>query len=437
MRIAWASPVSASSAIARVSADVVTRLVDRGHRVCVIATEWEEAGAAARPMGAEVVTWREAQRPGFDAGFDVLFVNIGDNYAFHAGVFDLMGRWPTVGVFHDFYLHNLFNGWVWDGGRQDEAAQAARHARVVVQTYGETALPLANAARRGEAALSDLATALPMTEWLAASCDGALAHAAYYLGRLRAGCPGPVRQAAMPVSGRGVPPLRPRAPHRLILLTVGVMNPNKCADRVIDALGSSDLGAAVAYHLVGPISTEETSRLRACAEAAGYDGLSVHGAVSDEALQAHLADSDVICCLRDPVLEGSSGSAIEALLAGRPVIVADAGFYRELPDACVCKVEADIPNADLVAVLGRLARDETLRIDLGAAARDWATQHFDLEAYAVAIETLAQETLETRPVLHMARQIGGELHRLGLSPTDPAVERIGTVLADLFPEPST
>ena len=434
MRIAWATPVAQRSAIARVSVDVVAALEARGHQVCVIGTEWEETVDDRRPMSGSFLSWRDLERSGFAGEFDVLFANIGDNYAFHAGIFSLLGRWPTVGVFHDYYLHNLFNGWVWDGGRHDEAAQVSRHDEIIVETYGAEVLPLALAARRGEAPLADLAVALPMTEWLAAACDGALAHAAFYVERLRAGCPGPVRQAAMPVTGRGVPALGPRGGHRIVLLTVGVMNANKCADRVIDALGASEFGAKIDYHLVGSITSAEATRLADRAAIAGYRGLKVHGAVSDETLQDHLTGADMIACLRCPVLEGSSGSAIEALLAGRPLLVADAGFYAELPDAVVLKVAADIPKSELVAQVNRLAADEPLRRRLGAAGRDWATHRFDLGVYASAVETLAEETMTVRPKLTMARHIGRELLQLGLSPADPAVDRIGALLTALFPE---
>ena len=46
-----------------------------------------------------------------------------------------------------------------------------------------------------------MAQRLPMIEWMGARCEGALAHSAFYLDRLRASCPGPVQTAAMPVTG--------------------------------------------------------------------------------------------------------------------------------------------------------------------------------------------------------------------------------------------
>jgi glycosyltransferase involved in cell wall biosynthesis len=433
VRIAWATPINHRSAIGRVSADVVDRLVARGHEVCVLATEWEADGTPPHPVGACVIPWREVDPDTLARDHDVLVANVGDHFLFHGGMFALFGRLPTVGVFHDFYLYDLFNGWLWSGGRPAED-QARRRREIAKDVYGEGVLPALGRAESGQLPLADLARDLPMTEWMAAYCQGALAHSGFYLDRLAAGCPGPVGQAAMPVTGRGVAALPERESGRAVLLTVGVMNPNKCVAETLAAIGASpSLRHGVTYRLAGPISPDERARLEQLAESVGFAGLEICGEVSDSALREHLDAADIICCLRRPVLEGASGSAIEGLLAGRPVIVADVGFYRDLPDDLVFKVPDDIPTEALGAQLSRLVSNEPLRRQAGAAAADWAQAHFDLDAYADAIERLAEDTLRAFPVLQVAAGWGHGLRRLGLTPDDPAAPRIAAALAEIFP----
>ena len=117
--------------------------------------------------------------------------------------------------------------------------------------------------------------------------------------------------------------------------------------------------------------------------------------MEDDVLVARLEDSDIICCLRKPVMEGASGSAIEALQSGRPTIVADAGFYAELPDNLVFKVPADVPLEDVRRQLERLVADEALRRRVGARARPWATDRFNVERYATSVERLARKTVDS------------------------------------------
>ena len=433
MRIAWASPIDVRSAIGRVSADVTRALIARGHEVRIIAAEVEAASGQRHETPAEVIAWRELQPHWLKGEYDVLVANIGDHFGFHGGVFPFFGQIPTLGVFHDFYLYDLFNGWLLDKRLSDEA-RGRLHDAEVAAVYGPQVVPTGVAARSGLIGYAEIAAALPMTEWVARLCEGAVAHSEFYLDRLSQGCPGPMRQAYMPVSGRGVPPLSPRGQRQISLLTVGVMNPNKCVDQMLRAIGQSDaLRQQVSYRLVGPIQDAEADRLRSLASEVGYEQLTIVGAVDEETLAAELAASDVISCLRKPILEGASGSAIEALMAGRPTIVADAGFYRELPDEWVFKVGAEVEADALQARLEQLVGDEALRIRAGAGARAWAEQRFNLDDYAETLEHAMTETIQASAVLSVSRRIGLDLAQLGLQPSDPALPRIAGVLSEILP----
>jgi glycosyltransferase involved in cell wall biosynthesis len=409
--------------------DVCRALIARGHDISIIATETSDIEDERLNISANIFSHKHITAEIIRRDFDICIANIGDNYAFHGGIFDIVGIIPTVGIFHDFYLYNLFNGWTW--ARRGDLPREVVHDREVVETYGAGSLSEAEKARSGDLTLSEIARQLPMTEWVARLCDGAVAHSSFYAQRLAAACPGPQVTASMPVTGRGVPPLGPRGASRVIALTVGVMNPNKCVDQVIEALASTPALTAVRYRLVGPIQPPEAERLTALAANLGYSGLEIHGPVDDAELERHLAETDLICCLRNPVLEGASGSAIEGLLAGRPLIVA--GFYSDLPDSLVFKVPADIDRLALVSQLERLVLDEPLRRRAGAQAQTWAEQQFNLEAYALALEQMIADTLAARPVLDLARGIGTELKALGLKADDPAVTRISAALAEIFP----
>jgi glycosyltransferase involved in cell wall biosynthesis len=433
LRIAWASPLNQASAIGRVSVDVAEALVGRGHGVRLIATE--HADFANRPRHPTTVRsehWSQVDLAALADDFDIVVVNVGDHFGFHAGIFPLMESAGCLGVFHDFYLFNLFQGWLQDCGRsRTETWRQAKRVSEITSVYGQ---PLGALAAGVEAALLDtIAARIPMTEWVARRCSGVLAHARFYQDRLIAACPGPTAAGPLPVSGRGIPPLEPRAEERITLLTVGHMNANKCVAEAIAAIAASPrLAKRVDYRLVGPIDPAEAERLRTMAQGLGYGGLSIIGPVDEASLNRSLEDADIICCLRRPVLEGASGSAVEGLLAGRPVIVADAGFYAELPDEVVFKVPADIDLGALTGQLERLCADEVLRRTAGAKARAWAEGHFNIGAYLEVLEPLMWATIAAQPVLGVGRGLGAELARLGLGEGDVAVRRVDDALTGLF-----
>lgn len=429
MKICWVSPFVLRSSIGRVSAEVARVLASRGHQVEILRCEdVDDPAEPLHPTRLPVHHWRSYDLARLRTEFDVVVVNIGDNYPFHAGVFAILDAAPCLGIFHDFYIYNLFSGWLYYNG-----LDYRRHDAEITATYGPAAEPHAVAVRSGQMLdMGEIAAHVPMTEWLAGRCEAALAHARFYAPRLEAACPGPVAVTPLCCPDRATPPGPPGAKDQLVITTVGVMNPNKRVADVLRAIGDSDALKACAYRLVGPISDEERARLEAVAAEVGFETLIIDGAVDDATLDQRLDEADIMVCLRKPVLEGASGSAIEGMLSGRPTVVAKAGFYGELPDDLVFKVDGDIVVEEIRAVLERLVADETLRRETGAAARAWALETLNAERYADGIEALARKQVTSRPLLAVGRRIGGELKAMGLSDTDPAAARIGATLQALL-----
>ena len=428
LRIGWAGPLKSASAIGRVGVRVAEALAARGHEVELIGTDHEPEPAATR-LASELPVrhWAELELAHLAHAYDSVVVNVGDHLFNHAGAFPLLGHAPCLAIMHDFYLGNLFNGWLWANG----SVAGAREAEVVA-TYGPQALDRVRRQARGELPLAEEAAAIPMTEWIARKAAGCLAHAPFYVPRLLASCAGPVDVAGLPVASRGTPPLPERRNGRLTVLTVGHMNPNKCADSVVEAVaGSAALRARVDYRLVGPIEPDEAARLKALAAGSGWRGLSIEGRADEDELASALEAADVIACLRRPVLEGASASVAEAMLSGRPTLVADAGCYADLPDDTVVKVGADTPVAELRAALERLAADEPGRRALGARAREEAERRFSLEAYLDVLEPLMRATAAAAPILRMSRGLGGRCSPSSASPT--TIPQWGVIAATLAP----
>lgn len=429
MKICWVTPFVLRSSIGRVSAEVAKQLAARGHQVEILRCEDQNDPAEPlHPTALPVHHWRSYDLNRLRAEFDVVVVNIGDNYPFHAGVFAILDAAPCLGIFHDFYIYNLFSGWLYYNGLDYQ-----RHDAEIVATYGPAAQPYAVAVRSGQMLdMGEIAKHLPMTEWLAGRCEAALAHAHFYAPKLEAVCLGPVAVTPLCCPDRATPPGPPKAKSQLTITTVGVMNPNKRVADVIQALGGSDALKACVYRLVGPISDEERARLEALAVEVGFDNLVIDGAVDDETLDRRLDEADIMVALRKPVLEGASGSACEGMLSGRPTVVARAGFYGELPDDLVFKIDGDIVVDELRSTLERLVSDEALRRKTGKAARAWALETLNAARYAEAVEALAQAQVTSRPLLAVGRRIGGELKAMGLPAEDPAAARIGATLQKLF-----
>jgi glycosyltransferase involved in cell wall biosynthesis len=427
MKIAWVTPFSQRSAIGRVSSTITSSLSAKNHDVMIIRSE-RDRSAPSHPTSLSIAWWHDISAHDIEAATDVIVVNFGDNYDLHAGTLAFVSTVPCLGIFHDYYLYNFFNRWVVLNGLGEHI-----HEHEVRLTYGEKAVPLATKAWNNDAAVEQIAEVFPMTEWLARRCGAALAHSHFYLHRLESSCPGPIAIAPLCFEGRKVRPLLNHNESRITITTIGVINSNKCADSVIKSItSSSTLRPHCRFRLVGPISDGERTRLRALCEDLEFDHLDIVGEVDDATLVRELERADILSCLRNPVLEGASASAIEGMKSGRPIIVADAGFYAELPGDLVFKVPPSVEISALTKVLERLVLDDRLRREAGAKARDWATRTFTTEGYVNVLEELMVQFVRAKPLLAVAERIGQQLAALGVTDDDPAVHRLANKMHELF-----
>jgi glycosyltransferase involved in cell wall biosynthesis len=169
------------------------------------------------------------------------------------------------------------------------------------------------------------------------------------------------------------------------ILTIGHVNANKRAAQVIRAIGNSSLlNRRSVYRLVGKVQPEIARGLSGLA--GGHKvNLIISGEVDDAALASALARADVVSCLRWPSLEAASASAIEAMLYRKATIVTDTGFFKELPESVVKKLDPGNEVASIQVALEYLASNSNSRSELGARAAAWARATFSAENYAFRI----------------------------------------------------
>lgn len=408
MKILWLTPISERSAIGRSSRYVVEILVKEGHDVTVVSSETE---VSAKPQAflARTFTSVKAFREQEDlANFDAIIAHFGDHFPNHAGCLNFLGDPRLIGIFHDADMTNFGNGFF---------------------AFGETLLPDVpqDALSRGD-----------ITGLIAAHCAGAVAHSPFYAGALDA-CDGPV--AIIPLAWDLDKAVRLKADSRKIsptgnrigIATIGHINRNKCADRVIRAIGRSEsLRTRCDYRLVGAIEDKERDYLSGLATEQGVS-LTIFGAVDDATLNEEIGRADIISCLREPVLEGASASAIECMMHGKAVMVSHAGFYLELPSDCVIRVAAETRPEDILRSLEPIALDAARREETAARARNFADMVFSPKAYACDLIALADETRSLAAYEPFKRRLVHQLLGLGLTEDARSVAFLVKAIEEMVP----
>jgi glycosyltransferase involved in cell wall biosynthesis len=432
MNIAWFTPYQRASAIAKFSSLVVPVLAARGHSITLFSSDKQPPIEHRRlPEGIELLHWSLFETaPEVADAYDVIVYNVGDHPENHFGVLKLIDRYTGVCIFHDFYLVDLFLGWC-----ATEIEKPLAHF-IVASIYGEQ-IAKEFWARIGQPDFQNWAAShVPMTEWVARKALAAVAHAPFYKQRLADSSAGPVR----------VIPLAYNAPANVVsirdqnspvrILTVGVVNPNKRVEAVINAVASSPaLRSRCEYNIVGRIEPSYRAELQSLiAESGLEDAVHVHGEVSDFELHWRFVEADVLACLRWPALEGASASCIEAMSYAKAVIVTDTGFYSSIPSDCVLKVSLAREAQELAQHLEMVVVDVNERNALGKRAQDWAKREYAPEKYSERIEPLLEAAAEERPSADALKQIGSTLRAMGVQHDDPIVSRVGSEFRTLFCE---
>lgn len=428
MKIAWCMPVDERSAIGRFGWAITAELARRGHDVTILASDIERP-AVASPSRIGFQHIESGCAGAYNESFDVVFYNIGDHFGFHGRILDIVDAVPGIGIFHDASIFNFFLG-----GSRHAGLSAEAEERLVLKHCGSTGTQRFQQ-RAGDSDWFGLCAELPMVEWIAERMWGAIAHAGHYIGPISAACPGPTtkitlayRPAVMP----NPPAAAKHDPGEIVITTIGRVNANKCYVEVIEAIAASaTLRPSAVYRIFGDSQPPDRARLTALASARGVR-VEFAETRDDAALARCLESTDIVCALRRPILEGASGSAIEGLLSGRPVIVADAGFYAELPDRYAVKVPAEVPVPALTAALERLAADPDGRHAQGIAARDWALETFSPARYCDALEVFMAAYIEAKPLLRLGADIGRNLANFGFKREDPAIATIAAAAHGLF-----
>ncbi|OYW07953.1 MAG: hypothetical protein B7X34_09805, partial [Acidobacteriia bacterium 12-62-4] len=362
------------------------------------------------------------------ADFDLVVYNFGNHLPFHGEIFKVSRQHPGVVILHDYVMHHFFAA-LYLEAQQDPAGYTAE----MEHWYGVSGRAAAERSLKGERVWeSDEVVNFPLVERCTEGALGVVAHSEYLLDAVRMAFAGPVRKINLPYELPANPTAGGRAslnvpPGALLLVTIGHVNPNKRVHAVLEAMGPE-----MHYVVAGPADPAYQKRLDRIVAERGLGGrVQFLGRVSDEVLHTCLAAADICLNLRQPAIEGASASVIEEMLYGKPVVVTDIGFYRELPPDCVVKVDPADEAAGLRAALAKLA-DATEREEMGARAMAYAAATFRADNYARDLLRFAWDVRNAQPLFALSDRIAGELRRMKVSSDMAIVDTAATTVGDLF-----
>lgn len=360
-------------------------------------------------------------------GFDAVVYQMGNDHRYHAGILEAGSAHPGVVVFHDFALQDFFLGLARERG------DLRLYLDEVAACHGEAARREATEALARGGAPSILARPVdfPLNCRIARNAEALIVHSEWARSRLAENAPAvAVAHISMPVRAPAVARReRPKPDDEVRIANFGLITPGKGIEQALRALSALKETHRFRYTLVG--ETNNFFDVRELVRRHGLeDRVEITGHVTLDEFERRIGETDIALNMRERTVGETSASLCRVMAAGICSIVADVGWYSEIPDDCAVKVPLDAhTDALLAAYLRRLIEDENLRARIGENARRHALTEHSVERSTALYLDFLRETIARRPRRKLVASVSKELALLGVGESDADFMR--GVAADL------
>lgn len=363
--------------------------------------------------------------------FDAVVYHMGNDHRYHAGILEAMKQRSGIVVFHDFALQDFFLGLARDRG------DLRFYLDEVAICHGEIARKEAAEALARGALPSLLARPIdfPLNCRIANSAEGIIVHSEWSRARFAGIAPSiPVARIAMPVKFSANSRRPSTSAEEVKIASFGLITPGKGIEQSLGALSVLKQTHRFRYSLVG--ETNPFFYVRDMVRRYGMEKcVEITGHVTLEEFKQRIDETDIALNIRERTVGETSASLCRLMAAGVCSVVAEAGWYAELPNDTVVKIPLD-SRADklLLAFLERLIEDPSLRARIGENARRHALDEHNPERRAADYLAFIREVVSLRPRRKIIADVSDELSLLGVKPADEFfLRRMAEDVASLIP----
>jgi glycosyltransferase involved in cell wall biosynthesis/2-polyprenyl-3-methyl-5-hydroxy-6-metoxy-1,4-benzoquinol methylase len=330
--------------------------------------------------------------------YDAIIYHIGNDHRYHAGIINAMRRHPGIAVFHEFILHDYFEG------QAKELRDWSLYLEEIEACYGLAERERAeDAIRRGRTPPQvESPLDFPLNCRVAQSAGAIIAHSEWTRSRLEQIAPGiPTKRISMPV--KLISPVlaeawaQRKATRKFIsIATFGLIIPRKCIQQTLAALAGLRDEFDFHFSLVGAENPYWDVR-ELILQHGMTEHVSITGHVSLEDFARHIATTDVAINMREYTVGETSASLCRIMAMGVPAVISDMGWFSELPDDSVVKVSPHNNFAELQSKLRMLLKDAEARSLMGERAKQYILREHSIWLAAERYIEFAREVIEQRP----------------------------------------
>lgn len=424
MKIAWFTPFSKKSAIGKYSQIATNELA----KDCKIDLWLFEKKNLLHTVLRIVYYKSDEDLARRLSNYDLLVYNLGDYVPYHRDIYEVSKRIKGIIILHDFVMHNFFYGYYMDYRNRSDL-----YKHYLGKLYGKTGIKMAEDTLSGKTG-GDRFVHFPFFEKAISGALGVITHSHFLTAKVEEKFTGhvetiyfPYRQKLNFIKVKPSKSVIKIQKNKVLLLTIGNVNPNKRVHKVIDVIGKNKaIKEKVQYVIIG--SDAHSSYISKIQKIIDKHGLKeivkVLGYQEDEVLDYYLWRADIVINLRQPVMEGASWSLLDQMFCGKAIVVNDMGFYSEFPDDCLFKVKSKNEEQNIKFALKKLINNEKLRKNMASKAKQIASENFTPDKYRKGFMDFVYKLICHKPVYDLIDKVSSELQLLGVEKDNKVIEKV-------------
>jgi len=370
--------------------------------------------------------------------YDHIVYNIGNNPHYHSNMYDVFLKYNGVIILHDFVLYFLITGYYLENLNSEKLFldemvynDEVNGEKKAMKILNSSIDPLE----------FDKPHEVPLNKRLINSAKAIIVHSDYARNKVLE-----INPAANCIKINQIGPDTAGIDYykelkkfyrkkynikedEILISSFGYVSLTKRIDKVLEALASFK-DKKFKYLLVG-----EGDYIDPLINKYGLDGLVIKTGFKDLIeFDDLIACSDIVVNLRYPYMGETSAAMIRALCLGKPTIVSNIGWFSEIDDASVIKIEIDKYEVEnLKKYLSKLIDDSNYKDSLGQKAKEYAEKYLDSHVIAKNFYNFLNNNKETLEI-EVAGNIGVQLYKLGLIESHTTIDRVAKTINELMQE---
>lgn len=440
-RIAWIAPMDKKSAMARDSHDICNSL-SRFYEIDI----WTPSEENFYETNFKINKISEVENSlDIFKNYDYLVYNFGNNLMFHKKSYELFMKKPVIVILHDQTMFDFFNGYFAFNSNENNITKFLSFAN---KYYSEKELNKLLKVLESKQHIQYSEICIDIFNMLMPIINlskGIYTHASFFVNKLREFYSKPIGYSYLTCERKikkdkkEIFKLIPDD-NRILIVSTGYVNLYKRIDKVIDVLmREKNIRDNVKYVVIGDTGEEYAKKLIDISNNELKGILYMLGYQSEEVMESAIYNADLCINLRYPNSEVCSLSVLEQMIYSKPVCVTNKGFFKELPDNSVIKINLENETEEIKNVLKNLISNRNFYNDIGIKAKEFVEENCKITTYAENFKKFLDECdkydyKEDDYINTFIENVAEKYHNLeitrenGKKYIDMAVERINSIM---------